>query len=83
MKLLEAAGYRCMKAGASLGVFDVIGIGAADVVCVQVKSNAWPRSVEMDALEAFAVPPNVRKVVHRWKDRARQPDVRIVGTGIN
>lgn len=34
--MLEAAGYVCMKAGASLGVFDVIGIGSQDIVLVQV-----------------------------------------------
>ena len=79
-KLLEAAGYRCMKAGASLGVFDLIGIGAADVVCIQVKSNAWPRSAEMATLAAFSTPPNVRKIIHRWRDGVGVPDMREVGT---
>lgn len=78
IKLLEAAGYSCMKAGASLGVFDVIGISSQDVVLCQVKSNEWPRSVEMEAIELFKTPPNCRKLVHRWRDRQRLPDVREV-----
>jgi Holliday junction resolvase len=53
MALLEAAGYVCTKAGASLGIFDVIGISSQDTVCVQVKSNAWPGSVEMETLRGF------------------------------
>lgn len=76
IRMLEALGYRCMKAAASLSVFDIIGIGQADVLCIQVKSNEWPRTAEMAELAAFPVPPNVRKLVHCWKDRARAPDVR-------
>ena len=34
--LLSAQGYACTKSGGSLGVFDVIGIGADDVVLCQV-----------------------------------------------
>jgi Holliday junction resolvase len=38
-RLLESAGYLCIKAGASLGVFEVIGISHSDFIAVQVKSN--------------------------------------------
>jgi Holliday junction resolvase len=31
--LLEAAGYAVTRAGASLGVWDLIGISATDVAC--------------------------------------------------
>jgi Holliday junction resolvase len=41
IRLLEAAGYRCTRSGASLGVFDIIGVGSIDVVLVQVKSRDW------------------------------------------
>ncbi len=76
MQLLEAAGYACSRSAASLGAFDIIGIGSRDIVLVQVKSNAWPGSVEMQVLRDFVVPPNGRKLVHRWRDRQRLPDVR-------
>lgn len=79
MRLLEAAGYAVTRAAASLGVWDIIAIGPVDVVLVQVKTNAWPGSVEMEALELFKAPPNARKLVHRWRDRQRLPDVREVG----
>lgn len=76
IRLLEALGYSCTRAAASLGVFDIIGVGPADVVLVQVKSNAWPRSAEMEAMAKFAAPANCRKLIHRWRDRASDPDVR-------
>lgn len=76
IRLLEAQGYRCCRSAASLGEWDVIGVGVVDVVLVQVKSNDWPRTAEMTRLASFKVPPGVRRVVHRWRDHARQPDIR-------
>lgn len=78
MRLLEAAGYSVTRAAASLGAWDIIAIGPVDVVLVQVKTNAWPGSVEMETLTLFRAPPNARKLVHRWRDRQRLPDVREV-----
>lgn len=80
IRLLEGQGYTCTKAAGSLGLWDIIGIGTIDFVLVQVKSNAWPGSVEMEALRAFLAPPNARKVVHRWRDRQRLPDLREVAS---
>lgn len=73
--LLEAAGYAVTRAAGSLGAWDLIGIGSTDVVLCQVKTRDWPGSVEREALERFAVPPNCRKLLHRWIDRQRLPDV--------
>ncbi|MGH7962971.1 MAG: hypothetical protein ACRERD_14260 [Candidatus Binatia bacterium] len=76
MALLEAAGYRCTRAAASLGAWDIIGIGSTDVVLVQVKSRDWPGLAEMDTLHLFPCPANARKLIHRWRDRQRLPDVK-------
>ncbi len=76
MKLLEAAGYRCTRSAASLGEWDIIGIGSRDIVLVQVKTRDWPGSVEMETLREFVAPPMARKLVHRWRDRQQLPDVR-------
>ena len=40
IKLLEAEGYVCMKAGGSLGVFDVIALGPNAVRCLQVTAGS-------------------------------------------
>ena len=76
IRLLEAAGYRCTRSAASLGDWDVIGIGPNDIVLVQVKTGRWPGSLEIRTLEEVRTPPNVRKLVHRWRPRAQAPDVR-------
>lgn len=75
-KLFEGAGYRCCKAGASLGAWDVIGVASNGIVLCQVKSNMWPDKAEMETLKEFPAPANARKLVHRWDDRKRDPLVR-------
>lgn len=79
IRLLESAGYACTRAAASLGAWDVIGIGATDVVLVQVKTRDWPGAEEIARLKRFAAPANARKVIHRWRDRREQPDVLDLG----
>lgn len=76
MLLLESAGYSCTRAAASLGAWDVIGVGGTDVVLVQVKTRDWPGAVEMETLRGFRCPANCRRLVHRWRDRQRLPDVK-------
>jgi hypothetical protein len=77
---LEAAGYRCTRAAASLGAWDIIGIGSTDIVLVQVKTRDWPGAVETETLKLFPAPVNARKVLHRWRDRQSVPDVREVSS---
>jgi hypothetical protein len=47
---LQAAGYACRCAAASPGAWEIIGIGAVDVLLVQVNTRDWPRSTEMEQL---------------------------------
>lgn len=76
MAVLEAAGYRCTRAAASLGTWDIIGIGAQDIVLCQVKTRDWPYTFEMQELREFPAPRFARKLIHRWRDRQRLPDVK-------
>ncbi len=75
MRLLESLGYACTRAAASLGVFDIIGVSATDVLLVQVKSNRMPSACELETIKLFACPPNARKLIHIWQDRRRLPRV--------
>jgi hypothetical protein len=47
IRLLEAAGYRCCRSAASLGEWDIIGVGSLDTVPLQVKTRDSPGAVEM------------------------------------
>ena len=72
--ILEAAGYCCTKAGGSLGLFDVIAIGASDIRAVQVKSgSARCSTLEREQLQLLCVPSNVVKEIWRFPDRCRMP----------
>lgn len=74
--ILEAAGYACCRSAASLGVWDIIGVSSDDLALVQVKTRDWPGTAEMEQLKLFPAPPNCRKLIHRWRDRVRFPDVK-------
>ena len=78
MRILEAAGYACCRSAASLGIFDIIAVGPKDFRLVQVKSNRWPGSVEMEAIALFTAPANCSKEVWKFMDRVRMPSIRIV-----
>ncbi len=76
ISLLENMGYRCTRAAASLGEWDIVAISPKDVLLVQVKSNKWPDSLEMKRLEEFKCPNCVKKLIHRWDDYKRKPKIR-------
>lgn len=79
--LYERAGYKCTKAGGSLGTWDLVCVGANDGVLVQVKSNRSPGPAERAAIAAFPVPFNIRKEVHVWVDGMSTPEIRTYVTG--
>jgi len=78
MRLLESLGYSCTRSSSSIGAFDVLAIGPKDVRLIQFKSNRWPGSVEMEAIELFACPSSCTKEIWRWNDHARQPVVKVI-----
>ena len=79
IRILEAAGYVCTKAGGSLGLFDVIAVGPSDVRCVQVKVNEYLSAVEREQLKALPVPANVSRECWRFVDgQPRQPRIEIL-----
>jgi Holliday junction resolvase len=79
IKQLEGEGYLCTKAGASLGLFDVIAIGATHVRCLQVKAGTrYCSAIEREQLVLCRVPPNVSKEIWRYPDRCRAPRVEVL-----
>ena len=78
MRYLEALGYACTRAAASLGLWDVIAVSPHEVKLVQVKTNRWAGTVETEQMVEFRVPHHVSKELWRWDDYARQPKVKIL-----
>lgn len=78
--LLEAEGYVCTKAGGSLGLFDVVGIGSRDVRLLQVKAGTARLSAdERRTIAALRVPANVTREYWRFPDRCRAPLIELIG----
>lgn len=74
MRILEAAGYVCTRASASLGLFDVIAVGPSDVRLIQVKAGTkYLSGVEREQIVALPVPRNVTRECWRFPDRCRTP----------
>jgi Holliday junction resolvase len=72
-RILEAAGYTVLKAGGSLGLFDLVALGPQDVRCIQVKCNRGCSPAEREQLELLLVCDKVSKEIWRFKDRIRDP----------
>ena len=75
---LELVQYQVTRAGGSLGAWDLIAIGALDVLLVQVKANIWPGPLEREKMERFPQPPCVQKQIWRWDDRVREPRIKVL-----
>jgi len=74
IRLLEGWGYICTRAGGSLGVFDVVAIGAHDVRCIQVKCGGeYLSAIERAQMQKLTVPPNVSRECWRFPDRCTAP----------
>jgi Holliday junction resolvase len=79
IRILEAAGYVCTKAGGSLGVFDVVALGSKDVRAIQVKAGTARLSgLEREAIALLTVPPNCSKEYWRFPDRCKHPLIEVL-----
>ncbi len=75
MAWYAALGYKCIKAGASLGEFDVWALGEHDGYLVQVKTNSKVSKAEVARMESFQCPPFMHKVLFIWHDRVKEPEI--------
>ena len=78
IKLLESAGYRCTRAAASKGVWDIVAIGPNCIRLIQVKANKAPGPLEREEMQEFQVPQGVTREYWVWKDREREPIIKIL-----
>jgi hypothetical protein len=76
--ILRSLGYELViKAGGSLGVFDLMGLSSEydHALLVQVKTNRRPCNAEMDLLRSFLVPKFCRKELWIFKDYQKNPEI--------
>jgi Holliday junction resolvase-like predicted endonuclease len=75
---LEEMGYCVIRSARSGGPWDLVAVNDHEVLFVQVKANGWPERAELEAMAAWPTPPGTRRLIHRWDDYARSPQVRSV-----
>lgn len=75
---LEERGWLCTRSAASLGLFDVVGFNENNIVAAQVKSNHIAGPEERRAIEAFAAPANVLRLLFTWVDRDPEPRIHLL-----
>lgn len=64
-----------IRAGGSLGLFDLIGFTASQAFFIQVKSNRRPGTEEWVGLVKWEAPAYGRKALLVFKDRVKKPEV--------
>jgi hypothetical protein len=67
---LRRRGYVVIRAAGSKGVIDLVGIGPADVLAVQVKADGQSIGAAVRELAALPCPACVRREVWTWRGRA-------------
>ena len=79
IKILEAAGYHCTKAGGSLGAFDVIALGRLGVRAIQVKSGGARLSpLERETIKGLDLCATITREYWRFPDYARVPIIEVL-----
>lgn len=77
--LLESSGYTVIRAGASVGLFDLVAFGRNGIALVQVKSNRGPGAAERARLAAFDnLPFGASKQVWTFRDRCTDPQIEVI-----
>ncbi len=78
-KMLEADGYTVVRAGGSLGPFDLVAFSQAGLRLIQVKCNRPPRPAERTALARFdKLPRGATREVWLFRDRKREPQIGVL-----
>ena len=80
-RLLEGTGHAVMRAGGSLGAFDVLAwTRDGPVRAIQVKGGAHPYAPphEIEAMRLAPLPAGATRELWKWKDYARHPVIEVV-----
>ncbi len=76
MRALEAAGFYCIRAAGSHGLFDVVAIGPNELRLIQVKANQMASPAEQECLREFDLgPEGTSKYIWLYVNGQRKPIV--------
>lgn len=78
IKIYRAEGFWCIRAAGSKGAWDFVAVKGNAFHLVQVKSGDWPSKAEIREMKRTPQSAWATRVLHRWKPRAKAPDVRYI-----
>ncbi len=76
VKALESCGYECLRL-TGRDRWNILALSQTDAILVKVARDA-PTPEETEDLKSLRCPENCRKIIHRWRRRARLPDVLVL-----
>ena len=77
--LLESSGYSVVRAGRSLGVFDLVAFGRKGVVFVRVRTNRGLGVTERARLERVDnLPAGASKQIWLFRDLCTDPSIEVI-----
>jgi hypothetical protein len=80
-KIYEGLGFSVTRSAGSKGPWDLIAMGEHNIVIIQVRAGRWPSKKEQAELAAVRAPTKVIRELHRWRPRARRPDIKCLIDG--
>lgn len=79
IKILECAGYRCIRSAGSHGMWDIHAYSKVGARYIQVKTNGHITDVEREKLELFEdLPPGSTKELWIFWDGKQVPTIEII-----
>jgi Holliday junction resolvase len=76
--ILEARGWTVIRAGGSLGPFDLVAVSRSGLRLLQIKCNRGPGRRERAALAAFNnMPRGATRELWLFRDRNRTPQIEV------
>lgn len=73
MRILEKAGFDCMRTSGSHGMFDVIAVSPNLLRLIQVKAGRNASPAERESIANYPVPVGVSKELWFYVDGSREP----------
>ncbi len=74
IRTMEAAGFYCIRAAGSHGLFDVVAIGPNELRLIQVKANQMASQAEQESLREFDLgPEGTSKFIWLYINGQRKP----------
>jgi len=80
-RLLEATGHTVIRAGGSLGVFDLLAwVPGGTLRAVQVKGGQkpWVSEGEREAMALAPLPAGATRELWRWRDYQPRPEIELL-----